>query len=653
MQQDYENARKEGDRAYRRALREGSYPYLPALNAMVPEIDKYAEKKIGVVEIPLEMIAGTRTVGRQNAFASNFMPLIDWGTEFSTKWSSLYDSVFEEGIREPVKAYEFMNKFYIEEGNKRVSVSKYIGYFSVPGNVIRILPPKTDDPASRIYYEYIDFYNVTGIFGITFSREKSYTKLAEYFGRNLEEPWPDEDIESLKAAFTVFDKLYKAQGGDKLPITAGDAFLIYLGVFDCWSLLQDSENAVANKIRRVWREFVPITKKDTIELVRNPEEVENTDKIRSILKKSSLFGEKQVRAAFLFETNKEDSSWVYGHELGANELVEKFGGNVDAIKFENCSEPEELVRAFAACDADKDDIVFATSPAMMKECLKAAIEYPKMRIMNCSVNLSSNAVPTYYPRMYEAYFLIGCLAASLAENHRIGFRADYPIYGGIANINAFAAGAAWFDPYAKVRLVWASKKGSDWEKELLEDGCRIISGIDLIKPRDPGRKYGLYRILNDGSFRADGTSVMEQEVENLAAPVYRWGIYYEQLIHKLIDGSLDARKAHAGGNAVNYWWGMHAGVVDIILSNNLPYASRQAVLTLRRLIMNGLIHPFEGEIHTQSGVLKGPDTPPLSDRDIITMDWLYENVEGGIPDTWELEEPIKKTVKVSGVKEKA
>ena len=98
---------------------------------------------------------------------------------------------------------------------------------------------------------------------------------------------------------------------------------------------------------------------------------------------------------------------------------------------------------------------------------------------------------------------------------------------------------------------------------------------------------------------------------------------------------------------------MHAGVVDIILSNNLPYASRQAVLTLRRLIMNGLIHPFEGEIHTQSGVLKGPDTPPLSDRDIITMDWLYENVEGGIPDTWELEEPIKKTVKVSGVKEKA
>ena len=77
MQTDYENAKREGDRAYRRAIREGNYPYLPALNAMVPDIDRYAEKKLGVKEIPLEMIAGTRTVGRQNAFACNFMPLID------------------------------------------------------------------------------------------------------------------------------------------------------------------------------------------------------------------------------------------------------------------------------------------------------------------------------------------------------------------------------------------------------------------------------------------------------------------------------------------------------------------------------------------------------------------------------------------------
>ena len=175
----------------------------------------------------------------------------------------------------------------------------------------------------------------------------------------------------------------------------------------------------------------------------------------------------------------------------------------------------------------------------------------------------------------------------------------------------------------------------------------------MIKPRDPGRKYGLYRIREAGAVGTDDTVLEEQQVENLSAPVYQWGIYYEQLIRKLIEGSLDARKAHAGGNAVNYWWGMHAGVVDVLLSQNLPYASRRAVLTLRRLIMSGSLHPFEGEIHTQSGVLQGQDAPPLTDKEIITMDWLCDNVDGAIPDTWELKDSIKKTVKASGVKEKA
>ena len=43
----------------------------------------------------------------------------------------------------------------------------------------------------------------------------------------------------------------------------------------------------------------------------------------------------------------------------------------------------------------------------------------------------------------------------------------------------------------------------------------------------------------------------------------------------------------------------------------------------------------------------------MTDKEIITMDWLCDNVDGEIPDTWELEEDIKKTVKVSGDKEKA
>ncbi len=651
MQTDYEKARHEAERAYRRAVMAGEYPYLTALESMGQDIDKMAVRDLGVKEIPLDMIAGTRTVGRQNAFACNFMPLTETGSEFALKWSQLYDSAVEEGIREPVKAYEYMNKFYVEEGNKRVSVSKFIGYVSIPGNVIRLLPPKTGDLISKIYYEYIDFYNVTGLFQITFSRLGSYAELADHFGQNLEQIWPDERIEELRSAYTVFSKCYVARKGAKQDLTVGDAFLLYIKVFETESLLNDSENLIRHKIQKLRNEYKIISSEDKIELIRGPEEVGKGSGVKTLFNLSSAFSGKPIRAAFLFDRREGDSSWVYSHELGANELIEKFDGAVEAIKFEGCDTPEELAQAFEACYADEEDIVFATSPAMMEACLKAAIEYPDMRIMNCSVNLSRGSVPTYYARMYEAKFLMGCLAASLSQNHMIGYRADYPIYGGIANINAFALGAACFDPHAKVRLVWASKKGSDWEKELISSGCRIISGIDFIKPRDPSRKYGLYRIHDAGTLRSDGSVRQEQEVENLAAPVYQWGPYYEQIIRKLIDGSLDARKAGASGKAVNYWWGMSAGVVDVILSDSLPYASRKALAVLRRIIRSDAVNPFEGEIRTQTGVLKGPDSPALTDKEIITMDWLCDNVIGEIPETWELDDAIVKTVKVSGVKE--
>lgn len=652
MQNDYDKAKREGDHAYRRAVLSGRYPYLPALNSMVQEIDRYPVREVGIKEIPMYMIAGTKTVGRQNSFASNFMPLMEYGTEFSYKWSTLYDSAIEDGIREPIKVYEFMNKFYVEEGNKRVSVSKFIGYASVPGEVLRILPPKNGSIASKINYEYIDFYNVTGIFEITFSKLGSYAKLARFLNRDLETIWPDEQVEELLFAYRTFDKCYSAKRTRKLSLTVGDAFLLYLEVYSIESLMNDAESVVGHKIQRLWNEFLTQTQEDSIDLVRTPDEVGRGSSVQTLMTLNSAYTGKPLRVAFLFEKNESESSWAYSHELGANQMVEKFEGAVEAVKFENCADKKELHTALQACVADEEDIVFATSPSMLDECLKAAIEYPKLRIMNCAVNLSISSIPTYYTRMYEAKFLLGCLAASLAENHMIGYRADYPIYGGIANINAFALGAAWFDPYAKVKLVWATKKGSNWEQELIDSGCKIISGIDMIKPKDPTRKYGLYRLCDAGTVRRDGSVRTEQEVENLAASVNQWGAYYEQILRKLIDGSLDARKNNAKGKAVNYWWGMSAGVVDIILSDTLPYASRKAIQTLRRLIISGTTNPFEGEIHTQNGILQGPDSPALTDKEIITMDWLCDNVVGSIPETWELDDTIQNTVKVSGVKEK-
>ena len=40
----------------------------------------------------------------------------------------------------PIVAYEFMNQYYVQEGNKRVSVLKYVGAFSITASVTRLIP---------------------------------------------------------------------------------------------------------------------------------------------------------------------------------------------------------------------------------------------------------------------------------------------------------------------------------------------------------------------------------------------------------------------------------------------------------------------------------------------------------------------------------
>ena len=131
--EDYSKAFKSGSKDYQARLLRGEKPTLQVLDDIMLSKDSCTEVYLGLVQIPTERIVGTKTVGRSNSFAGNFMPILQDNSEFACKWVSLSNSHVEEGIREPIKAYEYMNKFYVEEGNKRVSVMKYFGAVSIPG----------------------------------------------------------------------------------------------------------------------------------------------------------------------------------------------------------------------------------------------------------------------------------------------------------------------------------------------------------------------------------------------------------------------------------------------------------------------------------------------------------------------------------------
>lgn len=629
---DYYKALNDGLLVYYTHIARGETPFLPVLDDILENVTIVGRVELGLIDIPLELVAGTSTYGRTVAFASNFMPIVDDESEFADKWIKLSDVWLSEGQREPVKAYEYMNKFYIVEGNKRVSVSKYFGNTSIYGNVTRLIPKKTDERENTIYYEFLDFYEVTKINYLWFSKPGSFTRFASLIGAaNKASKWNEDKQRLFRSNYLHFEKEYLAKGGKKLAITTADAMLSYITIYGYDTLLDTPAHIIGKNLSKIWDEFLMVSEDNSVALILQP----NTKHQSSLLSKLKAWTAGHLKVAFIHAKTAETSAWTYSHELGRAHLEQAFKDNIQTCAFESAdaSNTEALIERAIQ---EKYDIIFTTSPELMLPSLRAAVNHPDKKILNCSLNTSHRYIRTYYGRMYEAKFLAGAIAATMSRNGKIGYIADYPIYGMAAGINAFALGAKLINPYAKVYLEWSTVKGSTPEETFKKQGIYYISGKEMTIPGHPSRRFGLYR---------------ESDVKpvNIAMPIWHWGIFYEKLIQSILSGTFKNDDASKSNQALNYWWGMAAGVIDMICSEKLPDSVSSMVSLLRQSICSGIFDPFYGKIYDNAGNLVKPEKTNFSPDEIMTMDWLADNVIGEIPDISQLKEEAKPVVLMQGI----
>lgn len=630
---EYMKAQKLGEKRYQAAISKNEYPYLPVLEEIVSSSDIEGEVSLGLQSISLDKVVGTATSGRTTAFAGNFMPILDYKTEFGAKWSSLCDSHLEEGIHDPIKAYEYMNRYYVIEGNKRVSVLKYFGAASIPAIVTRKLPKHNDTLENKIYYEFVDFHKQTDINYIWFSQLGGYDKLREILGIKDGESLPEDEKLNFNSAHLAFELAFKQKNSsESLPITVDDAFLVFLNVYSYDALKEMSKDEVKTALDKVWDEILLSGQKKNTTIVPKLEPVESKKKLINIVS-----GPKKLKAAFVYNKTPETSAWIYGHDLGRAGLEEKFKEQIETKAYTDIDDKDKLTSCLNEIVEDKYDIIFTTGPEMLSESLKIAIANPDVKILNCSLNVSTSHVRTYYARMYEAKFITGIIAGSLCADGRIGYIADYPIYGTSADINAFAMGAKLVNPRAKIYLEWTKVKGADPKQSFKEKGITYISDKDMITPETASREYGLYHIEDNG------------EISNLAMPFYDWRIFYEKIIQLILDGNWKLEEKSDKIKGLNYWWGMSSGVVDVICSKHLPVGTARLVNMMKYLIKDKTVAPFYGKLFSQSDTIREDENSDMSAEEIMKINWLCDNVEGSIPELDDLVDEAKKVVAYQGL----
>ena len=181
----YNYANKLATKYYKDAINKNKDPYVLALDDIV-NTSGLSTKYIGIIDIPTSLIVGTKNTARKKSFAGNFMPLLNNGGEFSFKWCKLCDYHYSDlGITDPIKAYEYEGKFYVEEGNKRVSVLKSFDAPYITGEVTRIIPKVVSEEYSNL----INFFNITGLYELQFKKQKNYNKFFKLLSLSKNTIW--------------------------------------------------------------------------------------------------------------------------------------------------------------------------------------------------------------------------------------------------------------------------------------------------------------------------------------------------------------------------------------------------------------------------------------------------------------------------------
>ena len=631
--EQYSRALKLGQKQYKTALLQGRYPYLQVLDEILDESMTGGQVDLGLVEIPTERIIGTKDAGRKTAFSAEFMPLMPLGTEFAGKWIHLCEAhLGDEGIRDYIRCYEYLGRFYVQEGNKRVSVLKSYDAPTITGHVIRILPADSDDEEVQTYYAFLRFYRLAKIYQVRFRQAESYARLQAALGFEPDHVWTEAERKNFLAGFYRFREAYLKGGGLGVSVTTAGALLVWLRVYPFQQLREMSPQELAKSLEAVMPDVRLQARSVPIAIRTEP-----TESGKGLI--AHLFDghPSHLNVAFFYAGAPEESSWTFAHELGRREL-EKALGSAVTTSVVVLAPGDDAEAAMEQAVSDGAQVLFATAPVQIDACRKLAVRHPGVKVLNCSLSMPYTGVRTYYGRIYEGKFVTGAIAAAMSGGDRIGYVANYPIFGVPASINAFALGARMTNPRARIELQWSCVPG-DPDAVFREKGISIISNREAAGPDSARHVWELStsRLLPDGT------------LEPLASSCWNWGGFYVGILRSILNGSWDDLDPREEGRAVNYWWGMSSGVIGVSFSRELPDGLRRLAETLSRGVRHGWLEPFHCPMTDQSGTVRSTGSDWISPEAILGMDWLLDCVDGRIPQFDELLPMSRGTVRLLGL----
>jgi basic membrane protein A and related proteins len=338
---------------------------------------------------------------------------------------------------------------------------------------------------------------------------------------------------------------------------------------------------------------------------------------------AAVQGADPLKMAWVYVGPPGDGGWTYAHDLGRKEVEKKHGAKVVTSFVENVPEGADAERVIRDLAAKGNKVIFTTSFGYMDQTLKVAKGFPKTEFYHATGFKSAPNVTIYNSRMYEPAYLAGIIAGHVSKKAVLGFVASFPIPEVVRNINAFTMGARSVNPKITTKVVWINT-WFDPSKERQAAETLIGQGADvLLQNTDSSAVLQTAQDKGAFAFGWDSDMTAYAPKAHLASCIEIWGGYYNKVAEAVLAGK---------PLKTTVWGGMKDGMNDLVsVSATIPEAAKKLVAEKRAGIVSGKWAVFSGPIKLQDGSIKVAEGAKLTDKEIDSVNWYVEGVEGKLP----------------------
>lgn len=232
-----------------------------ALNTLLDEKMVSYRVDLGVMEIPTNLIIGVSNATEEMMlYTKEFLPISVPNSDFADCWRVLYKNLnADHSFAEEISCYEYLGKFYVIDGLKRVSVAKYMGLSTIRSQVIRILPMRTDAQEVVEYVEFLSHYRHTKLYQLQFTQKGYFEKLQVALGRKPGYRWSDTDRANFLRHWSVIEGAFRKSYEESLRITPADALVVLLNRYTYDQIISMDSWVLARIFQAFWKEMYTLS----------------------------------------------------------------------------------------------------------------------------------------------------------------------------------------------------------------------------------------------------------------------------------------------------------------------------------------------------------------------------------------------------------